>query len=129
MNTGADDDSRSTPTLAFSKSSACASPLAAIASRLANISRTNLVIQSPPTLFDPYRGLPIGGDQPPGWGILAIASRGNTGADRFIWIAWPVALRGQPVETAGQSPRSLTGHPSPCVFASSVQAPSAVILR
>ena len=48
MNTGADDDSRSTPTLAFSISSARASEVPASASRPATISRANPVIQFPP---------------------------------------------------------------------------------
>src|ERR1700682_3592791 len=49
MNTGADDDSLNTPPFAFSGSSARASPVAAIASRPASISRANPVIQFPPS--------------------------------------------------------------------------------
>jgi hypothetical protein len=45
MNTGADDDSRSTPTVAFCNSSARAIPLA---SSPANASRVNPLIQFPP---------------------------------------------------------------------------------
>ena len=44
MNTGADDDSRSTPIFAFCTSSARAMPLAANISKPANASRANLVI-------------------------------------------------------------------------------------
>src|ERR1700716_2531287 len=61
MNTGADDDSLSTPTFAFSKSSARASPVAPIASRPAKMSRIypgralrarlNCIIQFSPSLF------------------------------------------------------------------------------
>src|SRR6266849_10612007 len=67
MNTGADDDSRSTPTFALSVSSALASGGAAsavIASRLANASRAYpgralrarvyCVIQFPPSLLQPF---------------------------------------------------------------------------
>src|SRR5882757_10985249 len=66
MNTGADDDSRSTPTFAFSASSALASgdASASIASRLANASRAYpgralrarvyCVIQFPPSLLQPF---------------------------------------------------------------------------
>src|SRR5712671_3681797 len=67
MNTGADDDSRSTPTFAFSASSALASGDAAsaiIASRLANASRAYpgralrarvyCVIKFPPSLSQPF---------------------------------------------------------------------------
>jgi hypothetical protein len=49
MNTGADDDSLSTPTFAFSASSARAGAVIASASRPANMSRANLVIQVPPS--------------------------------------------------------------------------------
>jgi hypothetical protein len=48
MNTGAEDDSLSTPIFAFSASSARAIPLAAIASRAAKASRANPVIPFPP---------------------------------------------------------------------------------
>src|SRR5260370_37194863 len=51
MNTGADDDSRSTPTLALCTSSACASSVPAIASKPANTSRANPIIQFPPSLL------------------------------------------------------------------------------
>src|ERR1700730_3952887 len=97
MNTGADDDSLSTPTLAFCSSSARASPLAAIASRPASISRiypgratrarVNCVIQFPPSSriirkSDPDRALAQclgnGGELPlplagEGWGGGAAA--------------------------------------------------------
>src|SRR5260370_37232659 len=58
MNTGADDDSRSTPTFALIRSSARAIPLAAITSRPATASRATLIIRfSPPLIvlpqFDP----------------------------------------------------------------------------
>ena len=45
MNTGADDDRRSTPTFAFKTSSAQAIPLVASATRLANTIRANPVIR------------------------------------------------------------------------------------
>src|SRR5438132_99745 len=51
MNTGADDDSLSTPTFAFSKSSARATPVATNASRHVDTSRANPIIQLPPPLF------------------------------------------------------------------------------
>src|SRR5260370_19462074 len=51
MNTGADDDSRSTPTFALTKSSARVTPLAAMTSRPANASRATLTIQFPPSLM------------------------------------------------------------------------------
>jgi hypothetical protein len=48
MNTGADDDSLSTPTLTFSVSSAHAIPFAATANTTAKASRANPVIPLPP---------------------------------------------------------------------------------
>src|SRR5262245_55272938 len=50
MNTGAEDDSLSTPILAFSKSSAFAAPFATSNSNPASASRANPVIQFPPTM-------------------------------------------------------------------------------
>src|SRR6476646_7759228 len=51
MNTGAEDDSLSTPIFTFTASSARAIPLAANASRPANASRRNPFIRSPPCLL------------------------------------------------------------------------------
>src|SRR5947209_20588310 len=53
MNTGADDDSRSTPILAFCVSSARAIPPADIANRPASASRANFVIPFPPPFLQP----------------------------------------------------------------------------
>ena len=60
MNTGAEDDSRSTPILAFSASSARATPAAISASRPASASRTNFVIRSSPSLFVLSQPLHVG---------------------------------------------------------------------
>src|ERR1700730_6319632 len=51
MNTGAEDDRRSTPTFAFSASSARAIRLAESASKQARASRTYSLIQFPPSCF------------------------------------------------------------------------------
>src|SRR5712692_8934564 len=51
MNTGAEDDSLSTPTLAFSKSSARTFPPAASMSQPASASRKHPLIQFPPYLL------------------------------------------------------------------------------
>src|SRR6188472_782205 len=63
MNTGADDDSLSTPTFAFNASSARAIPPAVIANTRAKANRANPVIPFPPRILEPFGHLLAAADE------------------------------------------------------------------